>query len=149
MTYNSWTCKEAHLTILEDGHKIIIRQDLFASFGLAIVQQHPENGKCVNNNNNSTCKIKDTISAQFPNLVPRIGHSKTHVAKSKLHQKFPAKHQKGRRVLINLQPRVTTELERLEKEGQIRKLSSCSDEFFISPIVITVKKDQSLKLALD
>ena len=29
------------------------------------------------------------------------------------------------------------------------KLSSCSDEHFISPIVITVKKDQSIKLALD
>ena len=75
--------------------------------------------------------------------------SKTHVAKSKFHQKFTAKHQKGRHVPINLQPRVSEELERLQTEGPIEKLSSCSDEHFISPIVITVKKDQSINLALD
>ena len=75
--------------------------------------------------------------------------SKTHVAESKFQQKFTAKHQKGRRVPINLQPRVSEELERLQTEGHIEKLSSCSDKHFISPIVITVKKDQSLNLALD
>ena len=68
-------------------------------------------------------------------------------------QKFTAKHQKGRRDPINLQPRVLAELERLQTEGHYRlkaeKLSSCSDEHFISPIVITAKKDQSIKLALD
>ena len=75
--------------------------------------------------------------------------SRTNVAKSKFHQKFTAKHQKYRRVSINLQPRLSAELERLQTEGHIEKLSSCSDEHFISPIVITVKKDQSKKLALD
>ena len=44
---------------------------------------------------------------------------------------------------------MSEELERLQTEGHIEKLSSCSDEHFISPIVITVKKDQSIKLALD
>ena len=44
---------------------------------------------------------------------------------------------------------MSEELERLQTEGHIEKLSSCSDEYFISPIVITVKKDQSIKLALD
>ena len=39
-------------------------------------------------------------------------------------------------------------MDRLRKEGHIEELSSCSDEHFISPIVITVKKDQSIKLAL-
>ena len=150
VTYNNWTCKEARLTIVEDGHKIIMGRDLFNSFGLAIVQQQqPKKGKCVSNFNNSTFKIKETIAAQFPHLVSRIGLSNTHVAKLKFHQKFTAKHQKGRCVPINLQPRVTAKLERLENEGHIEKLSSCSDEHFISPIVITVKKDQSIKLALD
>ena len=41
------------------------------------------------------------------------------------------------------------ELERSQNEGHIEKLSSCTDKHFISPIVITVKKDQSIKLALD
>ena len=114
-----------------------------------MVQQQPENGKCVNIINSSTCETKETIATQFPHLVSRIGLSKTHVAKSKFHQKFTAKHQKGRRVPINLQPRVSAELERLQTEGPIEKLSSCSYEHFISPIVVTVKKDQSIKLALE
>ena len=41
------------------------------------------------------------------------------------------------------------EFDRIQKEGHFKKLSICSDEHFISPIVITVKKDQSIKLALD
>ena len=119
---NNWTDREAILTVAEDGHKIIIGRDLFPSLGLAVVQQHQsEKGKCVNNINNSECKIKETIAAQFPHLVSRIGLSKTNVAKSKFHQKFTAKHQKGRRVPINLQPRVTAELELLQNEGQIEK----------------------------
>ena len=34
-------------------------------------------------------------------------------------------------------------------EKFIIKLSSCPDKYFISPIVVTVKKDQTIKLALD
>ena len=137
---------ERHISDADCGRRWAqkYRKDLFTTLGLAVVQQQPETGKYVYNINNSTCKIKGTIATQFPHLVSRIGLSKTHVAKSKFHQKFTAKHQKGRRVPINLQPRVSEELERLQTEGHIKKLSSCSDEHFISPIVITVKKDQSI-----
>ena len=114
VTYIDWTCNDTHLTVVEDGHKIIIGRDLFNSLGLAVVQQQAESGKCVNNIINSTCKIKDTIAAQFPHLVSRIGLSGTHVAKSKFHQKFTAKHQKCRRVPIILQPRSTAELDCLQ-----------------------------------
>ena len=50
--------------------------------------------KFVNATINSTCKNKDTIAAQFPHLVSKNGLSKTHVTKSKIDQKFTAKHQK-------------------------------------------------------
>ena len=50
---------------------------------------------------------------------------------------------------IHLQPKVKIELEELLNEGRIEKLTNCSDQFFISPIIITVKKDQSTKIALD
>ena len=133
ITYNQWKDKAAVLTVVDDGHRNIIGRDLFTTLGLAVVQQQPDYGKCVNNIHTSTCKIKETIATQFFYLVSRIGLSKTHVANSKLHQKFTAKHQNGRRVPINLQPRVSAELERLQTEGHIEKLSSCSDEHFISP----------------
>ena len=50
---------------------------------------------------------------------------------------------------IHLQPKVKIELEKLLNDGHIEKLTKCSDQFFISPIVITVKRDQSIKIALD
>ena len=113
VTYNDWTCKAASLTVVEDGHKLIVGRDLFNSLGIAVVQQQAKIGKCFNNFDNSTCKIKETIASQFPYLVSKIELSKTHVAKSKSHQMFTAKHQKGRCVPINLQPSVTVELDRL------------------------------------
>ena len=58
-------------------------------------------------------------------------------------------HQKGRKVPIHLQTKVNIDLEKLLNEGHIEKLTNCSDQFFISPIVITIKKDQSIKIALD
>ena len=147
LTYNDWTCKEAGSTVVEDAHKLIIGRDLFNSLCQAVVQQQAKSGKCVNNIDNFACKIKKTFRLQFPHPVSRIGLSKIHVAKSKFHQKITAKHQKGRRLSIDLQSRVTVELDWLQQEGHIEKLSSCSDKHFTSPIVITVKK--SIKLALD
>ena len=42
-----------------------------------------------------------------------------------------------------------TEIDKLLKQGHIEKLTECSDKYFVSPIVITVKKDGSVKLALE
>ena len=50
---------------------------------------------------------------------------------------------------INLQPLVNTELKKLLDEKYIIKLNSCSHKDFISPIVITVSRDKTDKLALD
>ena len=45
--------------------------------------------------------------------------------------------------------KVSYELKKLSEQGHIEKLQECSDKNFISPIVITVKKDKSVKIALD
>ena len=39
VTHNDWTCKEASLTVVEAGHKLIIGGDLFNSLGLAVFKQ--------------------------------------------------------------------------------------------------------------
>ena len=61
---------------------------------------------------------------------------------------FPIQ-QKGRRIPEHLQERVEGDLNKLMDQNHIIKLDKCSDREFISPIVITVKKDQAVKLALD
>ena len=50
---------------------------------------------------------------------------------------------------ISLKDKVDKENHRLINEGHIVKLKECSDKYFVSPIVITVKKDGSIKLALE
>ena len=57
--------------------------------------------------------------------------------------------ERGRRVPINLQERANCEIRKLPEEEHRKKLKNCSDQYFISPIVITVKRDQTIKLALD
>ena len=57
--------------------------------------------------------------------------------------------QKGRRVPITLQEKVDREIDKFLQQGHIEKLVDCSDRYFVSSIVITVKMDGSVKLALE
>ena len=71
------------------------------------------------------------------------------MAKSKFHKDFKPRHQKCRRIPINLQKKVYNEPKKLLDEKHIVKLTNCPDKYFISPIVVIVKKDQTIELALD
>ena len=57
--------------------------------------------------------------------------------------------QKGRPIPIHLQPAVGKEIEKLKKNGHIEKATNINENCFVSPAVITVKKDNSVKIALD
>ena len=85
----------------------------------------------------------------FPCLIFSIDKSLKHRVKSTFHIYFKPSHQKERRIPINLQSLVNTEHKNLLDEKHIIKLNSCSDKNFMSPIVITVKRDKTVKLALD
>ena len=79
----------------------------------------------------------------------RIGKSKHHVRKTQFNKEFDPIRQKGRRIPIHLQERVEAELNKLIDQKHNIKLDKCLDEQFISPIVLTVKKDRTVKLLLD
>ena len=57
--------------------------------------------------------------------------------------------QKSRRVPITMQENIDKEIEKLLEQGHIQKLEECSNKHFVSPIVIRVKNDGSVKLALE
>ena len=57
--------------------------------------------------------------------------------------------QKGRPIPIHLQPAVEKEIEKLKKQGHIEKAKNIDKNCFVSPAVITIKKDKSVKIALD
>ena len=57
--------------------------------------------------------------------------------------------QKGRPIPIHLQDQVAEEIKRLIKNGYLERATEITEDCFVSPAVITVKKDKSIKIALD
>ena len=43
----NWTCEDACLTVVDDGHKNFVERELLNSVGLAVVQQQSKLGRCV------------------------------------------------------------------------------------------------------
>ena len=97
----------------------------------------------------STCPSKREVATKYKILTTRLGRSKNHKVKSKFKSNFTPVHQRGRHVPLHLEKQVEEELKRLQNNGHITKSEKCSDEIYISPIVITVKRDKSIKLAMD
>ena len=147
ITSNGWTCDSESFTVVAGGLKSLIGRDLFDQLGLAATQSTSQKGNRVNNI--SSPEFKEQIAKTFSELISRIGRSKNHVAKSTFHKDFQSSHQKVRRIPINLQEKVNNELKKLLDKKHIINFSSCPDKYFISLIVVTVKKDQTIKLALD
>ena len=50
---------------------------------------------------------------------------------------------------MHILDKLEKEIEKLQKNDMIEKLDKCTNDYFIAPIVITAKKDGSIKLALD
>ena len=61
---------------------------------------------------------------------------------------YPVK-QKARPISLHLQEDVGRELEKLIKAGHLEKINNVYEDCFVSPVVITVKNDKSVKIALD
>ena len=57
--------------------------------------------------------------------------------------------QKGRPVPIYFQNNVRRELEKLIEKGHLEKVDQATENCFVSPAVITIKKDKSVKINLD
>ena len=56
--------------------------------------------------------------------------------------------QKARPIPLHLQEDLGQELEKLIKAGHLAKVNNVDEDFFVSPVVITVKNDKSVKIAL-
>ena len=61
---------------------------------------------------------------------------------------YPVK-QKARPIPLQLQEAVGKEIEKLTKSGHSERVKQVDEDCFVSPVVITVKNDKSVKIALD
>ena len=92
---------------------------------------------------------KKLFYAKFLDVFECQSISKNHVVSTKLKYSSCSIQEKGRRIPNHIQDKVQPELTKLLSEGYIKKLDKGTSDCFIAPIVITVKKDDSIKLALD
>ena len=92
---------------------------------------------------------KEKFYDDFKPLFDRKGRSIHHVVSTTFKYPLCPIQKKGRRIPIHVQGKVEKEIEKLQLEGHIQRLDKCTSDCFIAPIVITVKKDDSIKLALD
>ena len=86
---------------------------------------------------------------KFRDLFDRQGISKNHIVKSKFKYPLCPIPEKRKIIPIHIQDKVEKEIEKLLTEGHITKLDKCTSDCFIARIVITVKKDDSIKLAMN
>ena len=57
--------------------------------------------------------------------------------------------QKARPILYHLQDEVKHELDRVVKSGHLERLETIEEDCFVYPVVTTLKKDKSVKIAVD
>ena len=92
---------------------------------------------------------KERIINKFPDLFENnetIKDTKIKIQLTPGH--FPVE-QKARPVPLHLLEDVGRELEKLIKSGHLEKIKDVDEDCFVSPVVITVKSDKSVKIALD
>ena len=146
----SWTAKSCKVLIVKNKTINIMGRDLLSKLGITL-NASKNTGKPINfiSNLQTEKNIIKWVFQKYPHLCTRLGRSKNHIAKSIFKSTYTPSQHKGRRVPLHLLEKVENELKKLIDDKQIIKLEKCSDELFISPVVITVKKDKSVKIALD
>ena len=145
--------KKARILVARKGVKSIVGRDWLKHMEYKIVQKKPgESDNSVNSVEQPVKEMSETaklLKTEFANLFERQGKIKHHKIHARLHENAEPKQQKGRRVPIQLQEAVESEINKLLREGHIVKVDEIKEDVFIQPTVITVKKDRSVKIALD
>ena len=144
------TAKNCNILGVKHRSQNLMGRDVLSKLGITLTQQQTEGKKVFNINENIIEQnITKWIFKKYPHLCTRLGRSKNHIAKSIMKkEKTPTQH-KGRRVPLHLVEKVEHELQKLIEDKQIIRLEKCPDDLLISPVVIKVKKEKSIKIALD
>ena len=146
-----WEVLGAMLLVTERRMRCILGLDLQSKLGIQTTQKAAPTQK--SRFDVPLCEQSEGWKQKFykelKNLFDRQGESKNYTVYTKFKYPLCPIQEKGRRIPIHIQDKVQTELDKLLSEGHIEKLDKCTSDCFIAPNVITVKKDNSIKLALD
>ena len=150
ITSGNWFAKKCQILIVEQNTTNLMGQDMLPKLGISL-QQTKQQGRQKHHISDIQTKknITKWIFKKHPHLCTRLGRSKNYIAKSLLRENQNPNQQEGRWVPLHLLEKAERELDKLINDKQIIRLEKCPDDVYISPVVITVKKDKSVKLALD
>ena len=146
----AWTAKNCNIRLVKHLPQPVMGRDILQQLGIYKTATKPT-GKTIGLISDASTEqnIIKWIFKKYPHLCTRLGRSKNPMAKSNFKEKFNPTQHNGRRVPLHILERVEPELEKIIEDKQIMRLEKCSDEYFLSPVVITVKKNKSVKIALD
>ena len=143
--------KKARVLVAREGMKSIVGREWLSTLKFKMVQK-PVGESEINIIEKEGEKLSQETKAlvnEFPNLFSRKGKIKDHKIRIKMKENASISQQKGRRIPIQMQKAVDSEIKRLLKEGHMERVDEIKEDVFIQPTVITVKKDRSVKKALD
>ena len=92
---------------------------------------------------------KERIFGKFRDLFENNETIKDTEKKIQLKSRHHPVKQKARPVPLQLQEDVGKELEKLFRTEHLEKINDVDEDCFVSPVVITIKSDKSVKIALD
>ena len=126
---NVWKIS-ARIKVIGGNRPSIIGRDLMPQLGLQLAQQAPgdqimsidEEDKETSRQEVEQDSWQTYFSKQFSNLFNRIGKIRNGKVQAEFFENLTAVQQKGRRVLITLQEKLDTEIDKLLKKGHIEKL---------------------------
>ena len=147
-----WKIDKACFLVSENRTRNLLGLNLHEKLGIETVQRRPAEVSYAEEDEelDPTSKFwRNHFVNRYPNVFSRLGRSKNHKVFTNFKDPLVPRQVKGRKVPIHLQDRVTAEIKKLIKDKHIEKLEKCTTDHFIAPIVLTAKKDGSIKLALN
>ena len=149
------TASTARIRVIGGNRSSIIGRDLMDKLGPKLIQQQPKvTVMAIDRDATDDLETRlspwlEYFSKQFANLFKRVGKIRNCKIQEDFLENLNPVQQKGRRVPITLQQKVDKGISKLLEQGHIENLNEFLVKYFVSPIVIRVKKDGSFKLALE
>ena len=145
--------KSAKFLISENSTRCLLGLYLHSQLGFRTTQIRPSRplvGEVSHSNINETSECRRShFQKKYQQFFSRIGRAKSHQVFSTFKSPLIPIQEKVRRVPVHIHEKVGNEIRKLIQGGHIVKLNKCTSEHFISPIVITAKKDGSVRMAMD
>ena len=147
---------KARVLVAKKEAKSIIGRDWLTALKYRIEPSITKGENAVNSISRESDESENKLSRdaqqlvqEFPNLFKRRGRVNNYKIKIEMKDGTRITQQKGRRIPIQLQDQVDSEITNLLDQGHIERVDTIKADVFIQPVVITVKKDRSVKIALD